>query len=154
MGGGAGDERFQVGQRDLAAGGAGRENSARTRNNRRNGSPPAAVPAATPAPVPEEATMDEHFVWMTTRQLKPGTLAGFERAWRPDTHPEGMLRAYAYWSEDERQIIGVSFWASKESCEAWRASEAEARRREAMAPHVLDEQEAFYRGRELVVPAR
>jgi hypothetical protein len=61
--------------------------------------------------------MDEHFVWMTTRQIKPGTLAGFERAWRPDTHPEGMLRAYAYWSEDERQIIGVSFWASKESCE-------------------------------------
>ena len=98
--------------------------------------------------------MNEHFVWMTTRQLKPGTLAGFERAWRPDTHPEGMLRAYAYWSEDERQIIGVSFWASKESCEAWRASEAEARRREAMAPCVLDEQEAFYRGRELVVPAR
>jgi hypothetical protein len=42
--------------------------------------------------------MDEHFVWMTTRQIKPGTLAGFERAWRPDTHPEGMLRAYAYWS--------------------------------------------------------
>jgi hypothetical protein len=44
--------------------------------------------------------------------------------------------------------------ASKESCEAWRASEAEARRREAMAPHVLDEQEAFYRGRELAAPAR
>jgi hypothetical protein len=42
--------------------------------------------------------VEEHFVWMTTRQLKPGTLAEFERAWRPDTHPEGMLRAYAYWS--------------------------------------------------------
>jgi heme-degrading monooxygenase HmoA len=86
---------------------------------------------------------------MTTRQIKPGTLAGFERAWRPDRHPDGMLRAYAYWSEDERQIIGVSFWASKESRETWRASEAEARRREAMAPHVLDEQEAIYRGRDL-----
>lgn len=36
--------------------------------------------------------MEEHFVWMTTRQIKPGTLADFERAWRPDTHPEGMLR--------------------------------------------------------------
>jgi hypothetical protein len=33
----------------------------------------------------EEATMEEHFVWMTTRQIKPGTLADFERAWRPDT---------------------------------------------------------------------
>ncbi len=98
--------------------------------------------------------MDEYFVWMTTRQIKPGRLTDIERAWRPDAHPEGMLRAYAYWSEDEKQIIGVSFWAAKESCEAWRASEAETRRREAMAPHILAEQEAFYRGRELVVPAR
>ena len=72
--------------------------------------------------------MEEHFVWMTTRRIKPGTLALFERAWRkPDTHPDGMLRAYAYWSDDEQQIIGVSFWASKESCDAWRASAAEAR---------------------------
>jgi len=102
----------------------------------------------------EEATMDEHYVWMTTRQIMPGTLTDFERAWRPDTHPEGMLRAYAYWSEDEQQIIGVSFWASNESCHAFRASAAEARRREAMAPYVVDEREAFYRGRELVVPAR
>ena len=98
--------------------------------------------------------MEEHFVWMTTRRIKPGTLAQFERVWRPDTHPDGMLRAYAYWSDDEQQIIGVSFWDSKESCDAWRASEAEARRRSAMDPHTLDEQEAFYRGRELIVPAR
>ncbi len=109
---------------------------------------------ATTASVLEEATMDEQFVWMTTRRIQPGTLTDFERAWRPDTHPEGMLRAYAYWSEDEQQIIGVSFGASKESREAWRASESEARRREAMAPHIVDEQEAFYRGRELIVPAR
>ena len=100
----------------------------------------------------EEATVEEHFVWMTTRQLKPGTLAEFERAWRPDTHPEGMLRAYAYWSADEREIIGVSFWASQELCEAWRSSGPEARRREAMAGYVLGEQERFYRGRELHVP--
>jgi|SRR5215472_8140029 len=98
--------------------------------------------------------MDEHFVWMTTREIRPGTLTDFERAWRPDTHPEGMLRAYAYWSEDGQQIIGVSFWSSKLACEAWRASDAEARRRELMAPYVLGEQEAFYRGRELAVPAR
>jgi heme-degrading monooxygenase HmoA len=100
-----------------------------------------------------EATMEEHFVWMTTRQIRPGTLADFERAWRPDTHPEGMLRAYAYWSEDEREIVGISFWASRQSCEAWRASGAEARRREAMASYVVGEREAFYRGRELVVRA-
>ena len=65
-----------------------------------------------------------------------------------------MLNAYAYWSEDEQQVIGVSFWDSKDSCDAWRTSEAEARRREVMAAYVLDEQEAFYRGRELLVPAR
>jgi len=97
--------------------------------------------------------MEEHFVWMTTRRIRPGTLAEFERAWRPDTHPEGMLRAYAYWSEDGEQIIGVSSWASRQSYEAWRVSEAETRRRAAMAPYILDEQEGFYRGRELVVPA-
>ena len=43
--------------------------------------------------VREEATVEEHCVWMTTRQIKPGTLADFGRAWRPDTHPDGMLRA-------------------------------------------------------------
>jgi hypothetical protein len=48
----------------------------------------------------------------------------------------------------------VSSWTSRESCDAFRASEAETRRREAMAPYVLEEQEAFYRGRELVIPAR
>jgi heme-degrading monooxygenase HmoA len=97
--------------------------------------------------------MQEHFVWTTTRQIRPGALADFERAWRPDTHPEGMLRAYGYWSEDEREIVGISFWSSRESREAWRASAGESRRREAMAAYVLGEQEAFYRGRELAVPA-
>jgi hypothetical protein len=37
--------------------------------------------------------MEEHFAWMTTRRIRPGTLAQFERAWRPDIHPDGMLRA-------------------------------------------------------------
>jgi heme-degrading monooxygenase HmoA len=110
------------------------------------------VVAAAAVLVSEEAAMEEHFVWMTTRQIRPGALADFERAWRPGTHPEGMLRAYAYWSEDETEVVGVSFWDSKESCEAWRASETEARRRAAMAPYVVAEQEAFYRGRELIVP--
>ena len=98
--------------------------------------------------------MAEHFVWMTTRRIRPGMLAGFERAWRPQARPEGMLHAYAYWSEDEQQVIGVSFWTSRGSCEAFRASEAETRRRAAMASYLVDEQEAFYRGRELVVPGR
>jgi heme-degrading monooxygenase HmoA len=98
--------------------------------------------------------MEEHFVWMTTRQIRPGTLGEFERAWRPHDHPDGMLRAYAYWSEDEREIIGVSFWTSQQACDAWRHSDAEASRREAMATYVVGEQEAFYRGRELQVPTQ
>jgi len=73
---------------------------------------------------------------------------------RPERPPEGLGRAYAYWSEDEQEVIGVSFWDSRESCDAWRASEAETRRRAAMAPYVVEEQEAFYRGRELAVPVR
>jgi hypothetical protein len=98
--------------------------------------------------------MEERFVWMTTRQIQLGTLGDFERAWRPGTHPEGMLRACACWSEDEREIVGISFWASKQACEAWRASAVEARRREVMAAYVVGEQEGFCRGRGLVVPAR
>jgi hypothetical protein len=55
----------------------------------------------------EEAIAEEHVVWMTTRQLMPGTLADFERAWRPDTHPEGMLRAYASSPTDGRKSSGL-----------------------------------------------
>lgn len=49
-------------------------------------------------------------------------------------------------------MIGVSFWDSKESCDEWRASEAEGHRREAMAPYLVHEEENFYRGRELAIP--
>ena len=97
--------------------------------------------------------MEESFVWMTTRRIKPGTLADFKRTWRPERHPDGMLHAYAYWSDDGQEIIGVSSWASREACDEWRASWEETRRRAAMSPYVLSEQEGFYRGRELIVPA-
>ncbi len=93
--------------------------------------------------------MEEHFVWVTTRRIKPGTLEQFAAAWRPDPFPQALHRAYAYWSEDGQEIIGVSFWDSKEACDSWRASDTEKRRREAMAPYVVDEREGFYRGREL-----
>jgi heme-degrading monooxygenase HmoA len=98
--------------------------------------------------------MEEHFVWMTTRRIKPGKLVEFERAWRPEPYPEGLRHAYAYWSEDGQEVVGVSFWDSRESCDAWRVSEAEAHRRAGMAPYVIEERDAFYRGRELAVPVR
>jgi heme-degrading monooxygenase HmoA len=105
-----------------------------------------------PNRVVEEVTMEEHFVWVTTRRIRPGALQDFEQAWRPDTHPEGMRRAFAYWSEDGQEITGVSFWDSKEACDSWRASDSEAQRRARMAPHVVEEREGFHRGRELAVP--
>jgi heme-degrading monooxygenase HmoA len=96
--------------------------------------------------------MEQRYVWVTTRRLKPGTLEDFERSWRPERHPEGMVRAFAYWSEDGREVTGVSFWDSSDSCQRWRDSEAEAHRRQAMAPHVEEESEGFYAGVELEIP--
>lgn len=96
--------------------------------------------------------MEERYVWVTTRRVPPGKREEFLRVWRPESHPEGMERAFAYWSEDDRQVTGVSFWDSKESCDRWRVSEAEAHRHEAMAPYIEEESEAFYRGRELRIP--
>jgi heme-degrading monooxygenase HmoA len=96
--------------------------------------------------------MEESFVWITTRQIKPGSLGEFEQAWRPERYPEGMHHAYAYWTEDGQEVTGVSFWDSKESCDSWRASAEEGRRRAAMAPYVTDESEAFFRGRPLTLP--
>jgi heme-degrading monooxygenase HmoA len=63
-----------------------------------------------------------------------------------------MLHAYAYGPDDEQKIITVSWWVSRVACDAWRASWEETRRRAAIAPYVLSEQEALYRGRELIVP--
>ncbi|MBB5931219.1 antibiotic biosynthesis monooxygenase [Streptomyces echinatus] len=96
--------------------------------------------------------MEEHYVWVTTRRLQPGRLEEFENAWRPAPAPQGMLRAYAYWSEDGQEVTGVSFWDSRDACDSWRSSEPEARRRAAMAPYVVEEREGFYRGRELSLP--
>ena len=83
--------------------------------------------------------MEENFVWMTTRRIKPGTLADFQRTWRSERHPDGMLYAYAYWSDDEQEIVALSFWVSRESCDTWRASWEETRRGAAIAPYVLSD---------------
>jgi heme-degrading monooxygenase HmoA len=99
-----------------------------------------------------EVAMEESFVWITTRRIKPGSLEKFERAWRPERHPGGMHHAYAYWTEDGQEVTGVSFWDSQESCDTWRASAEESRRRAAMAPYVTDEREAFFRGSPLALP--
>lgn len=96
--------------------------------------------------------MDEFYVWVTTRTIKAGTRSQFERAWRPRTFPEGMLRAYELWSDESAEVVGVSVWDSRESCERYRSSQLEAERREAMAPFVLEEESRTYTGRELAIP--
>jgi heme-degrading monooxygenase HmoA len=96
--------------------------------------------------------MDKRYVWVTTRRIKPGSLEDFEDAWRPQRRPEGMDRAFAYWSPEGDEVMGVSFWDSKEACDRFRGSDEEARRREAMGPYIESETEAFYEGRELRLP--
>ena len=93
-------------------------------------------------------------VWITTRRLKPGVREEFSRAWRPREFPEGMLRAYECYSQDENEVVGISIWDSPESRERFRLSEVEKERRAAMAPYVLEERSGFYSARELRIPTR
>jgi heme-degrading monooxygenase HmoA len=98
--------------------------------------------------------LDQSYVWITTRRLKPGTREDFSRAWRPRGHPEGMLRAYECYSPDANEVVGISIWDSPESRDRFRLSEAETERRRAMAPFVIEESSGFYVGRELKIPER
>lgn len=98
--------------------------------------------------------MEQYYVWITTRRIKPGTREEFARAWRPAEFPEGMVRAYECYAEDREEVVGISIWDSPESRERYRLSELEAERRRAMAPFVLEEHSGFYIGRELKIPER
>ena len=69
--------------------------------------------------------LDQSYVWITTRRLKPGTREEFSRAWRPQGFPEGMLRAYECYSTDGNEVVGISIWNSPESRERFRLSEVE-----------------------------
>jgi hypothetical protein len=93
-------------------------------------------------------------VWITTRTLKPGSREEFSRAWRPGDVPKGMLRAYECYSADGTEVVGISIWDSPESRERYRLSEVESKRRQAMAPYVVEERSGFYSGRELKLPGR
>jgi heme-degrading monooxygenase HmoA len=94
------------------------------------------------------------YVWITTRKLRPGTQEQFRRAWRPSEFPPGMLRAWECYSADGNEVVGISIWESAEARDAYRLSDVERRRREAMAPFVLEETSGFYLGRELKIPER
>jgi heme-degrading monooxygenase HmoA len=98
--------------------------------------------------------LDQSYVWITTRRLKPGTREEFSRAWRPRGFPEGMLRAYECYAPDGNEVVGISIWDSPESRERFRLSEIETERRQAMAPFVIEESSGFYVGRELMIPGR
>ena len=96
--------------------------------------------------------LDQTYVWITTRRLKPGSREAFSRAWRPSAFPEGMLRSYELYSPDGNEVVGISVWDSAESRDHYRLSEVESERRRAMAPYVLEESSGFYVGRELGIP--
>jgi heme-degrading monooxygenase HmoA len=96
--------------------------------------------------------LDDAYVWITTRKLEPGMREQFSKAWRPTEFPPGMLRAYELYSDDNREVVGISIWDSPESREAYRLSEVEAERRRVMAPYVTSETSGFYTGRELKIP--
>jgi hypothetical protein len=98
--------------------------------------------------------LDNTYVWITTRRLKPGSREEFSRAWRPTDFPEGMLRSYECYSQDGTEVVGISVWDSPESRDRYRLSGVESERREAMAPFVLEESSGFYSGRELTIPKR
>ena len=98
--------------------------------------------------------LEQTYVWITTRKLKPGTREEFSRSWRPREFPEGMVRAYDCYSVDGNEVVGISIWDSPESRDRYRLSEVESERRKAMEPFVLDERSGFYLGRELGIPGR
>jgi hypothetical protein len=98
--------------------------------------------------------LDQSYVWITTRRLKPGTREEFSRAWLPRDFPEGMLRAYECYSTDGNEVVGIAIWDSPESRERFVRSEVEGERRQAMAPFVVEESSGFYVGRELKIPTR
>ena len=94
--------------------------------------------------------LDQTYVWLSTRRLKPGTREEFSRAWRPREFPEGMLRAYECYSPDGTR----SGSRSPESRDRFRLSEVEDERRQAMSPFVIEESSGFYVGRKLKIPER
>ena len=98
--------------------------------------------------------IDQSYVWITTRRLKPGARDEFADAWKPREFPKGMLRAYECYSADGNEVVGISIWDSPESRERYRLSEVESERRRAMAPFVVEERSGFYTGRELKIPER
>ena len=98
--------------------------------------------------------LDQQYVWITTRRLKPGSREEFSRAWRPGTFPAGMLRAYECYAAERDEVVGISIWSSAEARDQYRLSEVETQRRKAMAPFVIEEKSGMYLGRELKIPGR
>ena len=98
--------------------------------------------------------LDQTFIWITTRRLKPGTRDAFREAWRPREFPEGMLRAYECDAVGDDEFVGISVWESAEARERYLRSDVEQQRRNAMAPFILEQSSGVYTGRELTIPRR
>src|SRR5438094_10069666 len=88
--------------------------------------------------------LDQTYVWITTRRLRPGTRDEFSRAWRPSAFPGGMLRAYECYSPDGNEVVGISIWDSLESRERFRLTQADCERSQAIASHRDDDGAGFF----------
>lgn len=98
--------------------------------------------------------MTEFYVWVTTRRIREGALDDLRQSWEPTEPPEGMKRAFEWVGDDGRTVVGVSHWTDEASCDRYRASDAEAERRERMGSYVESEESKTYSGRELTIPER
>jgi hypothetical protein len=97
--------------------------------------------------------MEEHFVWMTTRQIRPGTLTDFERAGGRTRIRRACCVPTRTGQRTSGKSSGSRFGPPRSRAKRG-VPPTQKRAGAAMAPYVVAEQEAFYRGRELVVPAR
>ncbi len=75
------------------------------------------------------------YLWLISRTIKPDRLDDFNEAWTPKRRPKGLITAYLCISDkDANEIIGISVWSSRETCQAYMQSSKEKERRAAMRP--------------------
>ncbi len=70
----------------------------------------------------------DYYVWITYRRIRPGSREEFERSWEPADFPGGLLRADAWYSDDGEEIVGVSFWESREAIRAFAGDDIDVAR--------------------------
>ncbi len=83
------------------------------------------------------------YAWATARRIKPGKMAEFKKEWEAGpkagrADPESGLRVVYFLQDatDRSHMIGLAILENKAAYERYVASATEARRKQAMSPHV------------------